>query len=283
MPPEAGVTTTSETTGDWRESLPEGLREAPFIKAAESVDKAVEQISNAASHMGHSVRVPGPDAGDDARKEFYEKILEKAPDLMPKPSDDNMDDFYKSLGRPDNPDEYKVEIPEDREVPSDFSQFSTIAHKHGLSQKQFQGIMSEILDSSFETQDNLEHEQAEALKGLSKEWGAAYEDRMKQVKNFLRLTDAPEGLVELVSNDALSPDELKWIHSVATSTQSDVELAKMQDPQNVALSPYEAQNQIQEMLNNPDGPYWDASSPNHKRAIERMLELQKMAHPGAAA
>lgn len=283
MSEEAATDTATDTaTGDWRSTLPEGFGEASFIKGADSPEAALTAINNAASHMGNSIRIPGEDASEDARNDFYGKILEKAPNLMPKPSEDNMDAFYASIGRPGKPDEYNFEAPEGREIPDDFAAFAEAAHKNGLTQDQFRGVLGEILGSAWEGSDAVEAAQAEEMKGLKTEWGQAFDQNIDQVKNFLRLTEAPEGIMDLVENGAMSPTEIQWIHSIATKTASSTELAK-QTTTTVPnmLTPGEAQEKISEMLNNSEHPYWNNSDIGHKRAINRMVELQRMANPGS--
>jgi hypothetical protein len=46
------------------------------------------------------------------------------------------------------------------------------------------------------------------------------------------------------------------------------------------LTPGEAKMRISEIMNNREHPYWVTSDPGHKAAIERMLELHKLANPG---
>jgi hypothetical protein len=260
---------------DWRNSLPEPLREAPFIKAADDPEKALQEIQNAASYMGNALRIPGEDASEEDRVAFYEKLQEKVPGLMPKPSDDNLEELYKFL-RPESPDQYSFDAPEGREVPEDFEAFSKIAHKHGLSKDQFKGILNDLLGPQWEQQDQLSAEQTEAMKALGKEWGAAYEQNLTTVKNFLRLTDAPEGIVELLSQGAMSPEEIKWIHSVARATKSEAEIANQGNGDNPAMiSPDEAQARISEIMNNPSHAYWNAADPSHDRAVRKVVELHK--------
>jgi len=275
--------TTGSTTpegGDWRSSLPEGFGEASFIKGADSAEAALTAINNAAAHMGNSIRIPGEDASDDARNEFYGKILEKAPNLMPKPSEDSMDAFYASIGRPQDATGYAYEAPEGRDVPTDFEAFSQVAHKHGLSQEQFKGVLGDLLEGQWSQMDGMTETHNGEMQDLRGKWGMAYDDNMSAVKNFLRLTDAPEGVVELMTEGAMSAKEIEWIHSVANSTKSSTELSQ-QTTTTVPnmMTPDEATMKISEMLNNVEHPYWNNSDPGHQRAVARMLELQKMAHP----
>lgn len=278
------TTDSSESTGteSWVDSLPEGFADAPFIKGAKDPSDAIAQLQNAAGHMGNSLRLPGEDASTEARQEFYDKLAAKVPDVMVKPNKDNMDAFYNSMGRPEKPDEYNFEAPEGKEVPSDFGAFAQAAHKAGLNQDQFRTLIGDVLGETWTQQEIAEATQRDEMKALGEEWGQAYEQNMAQVRNFLKLTDAPEGIVDLIVNDAMSPTEIKWIHDIANQTKAPVELANIQQEQQALMTPSEAQNRIQEMLNNQEHPYWNATDPRHKDAVNKMVELQGFAHPNAS-
>lgn len=277
-----GTTTETTTSETWQSGLPEGFADAPFFKAAESPEAALTAIQNAASHMGQSIRIPGEDAGEDDVKAFYGKVLEKAPNLMPKPTEENMEQVWAAMGRPDKADGYQYTPPEGKEVPPDFEAFAQTAHKHGLSQEQFRGILGEVLGGQWDQLEVMEAQQKDAMEALANEWGLAYDKNITAVKNFLRLTDAPEGIVELIAGGAMSPAEIKWLQSIATSTKSATELVTHDQERQVAMTPVEAQNQIQEMLNNAEHPYWKATDPRHNEAVRKMLELQKFAHPDSS-
>lgn len=267
-----------EEIAEWKETLPEGFADAPFFKAAETPEAALQDIQNAAAHMGNSIRIPSEDAGEDDMNAFYAKVLEKAPNLMPKPTDDNMDSVFQALGRPENVEGYKYEPPEGRELPDDYASFATIAHEAGLSQTQFNQMLGKIMENEWQSADIAETEQAAAMKELSKEWGVAYDQNLSHVKNFLRLTDAPEGIVDLISEGAMSPTEIKWLHSIATQTKAPKELVDIESDQKAALTPEEARARIQELLNaGQDGPYFNAAHPGHKDAMAKMHEYQKAA------
>lgn len=269
---------TSESTS-WVDALPEQFRDAPFIGKADSPETALQAIKDAASYMGQSIRIPSDDASQEDRQAFYQKLTEKAPGVMIKPSDENMDQFYNSLGRPATPNEYNYEPPEGQDAPEDLSGFAEVAHKHGLTQEQFRGIIGEVVGSQHQANEIAASQQREEMKSLSKEWGLAFDGNITAVKNFLRLSDAPEGIVDLITEEAMSPAEIKWLHSIATSTASPTELVQQQTTQEAELTPYEAKNRIAEMMNNPEHPYWNATDPRHKDAIDTMLKYQKAANP----
>lgn len=270
---------------NWKDALPEGMRDAPFIKGADTMESAVEQITNAASHMGNSIRIPSENASNEDMQNFYIKLSEKAPGVMVKPdleNDQAMKSFYKSIGQPDKPEDYKFQFAEDA-IPPDLNGFNKIAFDQGLSQKQYEGMMTAVMAGVVETQSLSTAEMKDAMTSLATEWGMTFENRMMMVKNFLKMSDAPEGLDALLSSGEMAPDEIKWMYAMATKMKSPTELAEFKQEQpGEVISTVEAKNRISEMLNNRDHPYWKPADPRNKDAIRTMLKLQQMANPEAS-
>jgi hypothetical protein len=279
------MTEESNETPSWNEGLPEGLADASFFKGADSLEGAITAVNNAAAHMGSSIRIPSEEAGAEDKSAFIAKIMEKAPSLMRKPDITDptaMSEFYQSMGMPKESAEYKIELEEGKELPSDFSGFAAMAHKAGLTNDQFKGVMTDIMAEQ-DTQTGInEALQRDEIKALATEWGAAYEQNMAAIKNFLLLSDAPEGLVTLLAEGTMSTNEMKWIHQVATATKSTTELNTQPNNAVIVMTPSEARNQIQEMLNNQEHPYWKGADPRHNDAVSRMVELQKLANPDSS-
>lgn len=268
----------------WTDTLPDGFADAPFIKAAGTPEEALTAINNAASHMGNSLRFPGEDASDEARAEFYSKVQEKAPDLIQRPQGEDLSTFWNSMGRPENSDGYSVPLEEGQEVPEDFGGFSEVAHELGLTQDQFGGIMKSVLAQQKQDLESMEFTQHEEMEALNTEWGVAYKQNLGQVKSFLDLMDAPDGLKELLSEGAMSTAEIKWLHNLSGSMKSPTELANQDKGANQGMvTPAEAEEKIKEMQNNKDHPYWNAADSRHKEAIKKMhtLQLAKMGQSAA--
>lgn len=266
---------------DWRSSLPEQFREAPFIKGADSVDAALTAISNAASHMGNSIRVPSEDASAEDKQKFVDKILEKTPELMYKPTDENREQFLESLGRPKKAEDYKIDVEEGQELPFDFKQFSELAFENGLTQNQFKGILTKVMEQQSTEAEMAEAEHKTEMDALNKEWGMAFDQNMSRVKNYLDLTDAPEGIKKMFEEGVMSADEVKWINEIATRTRSDVEIATQEGKSNNgALSPGEAQARINEIQANEEHPYWNPTDPRHEQAKKDFINLHRMRDAG---
>jgi len=270
----------------WIDSIPEPMREAPFIKGADSLESAISGIQNAAQYMGNSIRIPGEDAGDEDRQAFISKVMEKAPQLMLKPDFNDpkqADDFYKMLGRPETAEDYKYDPGEGGEIPPNIRKFAEIAFSQGLTQEQFQNMVDQITGSESQIIEQTSEEQRQALQNLHAEWGMKFDENVRIINNFMKMTQAPESLIEMLEEGEMDTTEMKWLHSIATQTKSAVELAQQPNITSSVVTPQEAQAKISEILNNPQHPYWNAADPGHKAAIQKMVEYHRMANPGASA
>lgn len=268
----------NDNVPEWKQSLPEQLREAPFFAKAENLESVVTEITHAAAHMGNSIRIPGEDASDDDRVAARQKVLERFPDLILRPNDDNANDFYNSLGRPESHDKYEFTPPEGQELPEDLSKFAEAAHEAGLTQKQYNSVLSAVLGDVYKNQEIAQNQQNDEMKALQGEWGAAFEGKVNTVKNFLRLSKAPEGILDLVENDAMSPTEIKWLLGLAEGTQNPTELAGQNGNLGGSdfMTPQEAQEAINDIMGNPQHAYFNPMDPLNKAAMEKMVKLHRI-------
>ena len=156
------------TPNTWSEALPPDVREWDEVKNSDAPEKFWEQMVNMRSRMGQSIRIPSSDAGDQDRAEFYKKLQEKVPGLMPTPDfekEDSLVDLYTRMGRPAEAKEYKN--PEFLKSKGEkvegygkefVESFKDVAFKLGLSQKKFEEALSSIMGASI-----LANEKAQEL------------------------------------------------------------------------------------------------------------------------
>jgi hypothetical protein len=229
---------------NWRDALPEQLRDAPFLnKADKPLEQVIADLTNAAGHMGNSIRIPGPDADDEAIAKFRSQAVEKIPGLMAVPDPDS-DDYVatlQKLGMPEAADKYKV--PEDCPIEGeDLGRLMAEAHKHGLTQKQFAGQLGDLIaqvNDAKERQQLQADEQRAILKG---EWGEAFDDRSAAVDQFL--AEAPEAL----RNMPKDAETMRWLYGLAESFNEGNEAARQADGGRATLTPGEALEQANEVL-----------------------------------
>lgn len=273
----------SEQTPEWLEQLPEPMRELPFIGKSQSMEEAINHIKDAADTMGNSLRIPGPNAGDEDKKRFQERVLEKFPDLMPVPSDSDDEAYAKVLERLGAPGEhtaYKLPEIEGFKWDEGFAEsLQKQAQAAGLTKRQFTEYAKQVGTQMHEQGLSAQQAHEQAIGQLKQEWGEAFDSRRQQMVNYLEQTQAPESLRAAVKDGKADPATMKWLHQMmAKSRKEDPEGADQGGPAggDPVLTPTEAQARIQEILNNPD--YFNPG-PRQKVLMEEMLKMQRLANP----
>ena len=248
----------------WKEAIPEDLRNDPNISKFTELEALAKSYVNATRMIGQDkVAVPNNNSTDDQWNEVYDK-----------------------LGRPESPDKYQLDAKSDV-VPLDESaikSFAENAHQLGLNNKQAQGIL-EFYKNSMEgsvqqNQVDMETAQANAEQELRKEWGRAYEDNIKkagavakanmdanildmQLKDGTRLGDHP-AIIKGFANIANLMSEDKLVSTESESVSQGVD--------------YNAE--ISKIVNDRDGPYWNKAHPDHDKVVQQVFTLRTMMSNG---
>ncbi|QGH73646.1 MAG: hypothetical protein [Podoviridae sp. ctpVR23] len=283
-PPASPPATPPSVFGDVAPEYMEKLT-ASGIK---DVPSLVKQFADLQSHLGNSIRVPSEHASDEDRAKFIEKLQRHAPNLMPRPDKTDakaMGEFYRSLGRPEDPSKYPVEVPEEIKhlVSQDrLTQIQKVAFDAGLSAEQFKAMVDADIAST-KTQFESSKTAAEQDKSKLKEmWGDAYSRNLKIVADMAQATGAPQALVELAKAGEINSDIANWMYQLSAQVSTKEGSTFKDAGGSGTMTPSEAQSRIDEILNNRSHPYWVASHPDHRRAIQTMIELAGYADPTAA-
>ena len=244
----------------WKEAIPEDLRNDPNISKFTELEALAKSYVNATRMIGQDkVAVPNNNSTDDQWNEVYDK-----------------------LGRPESPDKYQLDAKSDV-VPLDESaikSFAENAHQLGLNNKQAQGIL-EFYKNSMEgslqqSRIDMETAQANAEQELRKEWGRAYEDNIKkagavakanmdanildmQLKDGTRLGDHP-AIIKGFANIANLMSEDKLVSTESESVSQGID--------------YDAE--ISKIVNDRDGPYWNKAHPEHDKVVQKVFNLRTM-------
>jgi len=172
--------TNEQSSLGWRAALEKDLQNHPLVtehtKPSTFVRKAIEWYDQLESAKKSNLKIPA----EDAPKEEW-------------------DEFFKKLGRPESPDEYK--LPDGKFLPEEFiSQFKQIAFDAGLSSKQAENVLGLVdrflTQMAEENALNAEKAKQAQIEELEKEWGDQYKERKLKVEKLaLKLFgDMPEFL-----------------------------------------------------------------------------------------
>ena len=197
-------------------------------------------------------------------------------------TDDQWNEVYDKLGRPESADKYKLEVKSDV-VPLDESaikQFAENAHQLGLNNKQAQGILefykNSMEGSAQQSKIDTETAQANAEQELRKEWGSNYEANIKKAGSVAKANMNPEILdMELKDGTRLGdhPAIIKGFANIANILSEDKLVST--ESENVSQgTDYEAE--ISKIVNDRDGPYWNKSHPDHDKVVQQVFTLRTM-------
>jgi hypothetical protein len=196
----------------WKDNLPDGIKDAPYFKNAESPEQVLADLTNAAQWQGNSIRLPGQDAGDSDFADFHSRLMEKVPGLMPTPNTEDaeaMNPVWARLGKPDTADGYQV--PEG--LVMDVSALKAHAHNANMTQKQFGELIGRLNEEQSTASETMRNQLESDYTTLKTEWGAAYQQNMELVGKLL--AGAPEAVQQAYKDGTLPTDQLRWLNSIS--------------------------------------------------------------------
>ena len=257
---------------DWRESLPESIRNWDEVKNAEQPEQFWQQVENMRSRLGRSITIPGPDAGEEQRKEFLEKLRNHVPELMPTPKEpEDFESVLRMMGYPESPDKYQfpeLQPPEGIQLNEEkLNSFRQLAYEAGLTQRQFEKLVQLYLDQEFQTLEQHLQQHQTQLANLKNKWGAAFDQRVQQAMAI------KEQYFSHLPNE-LDAATIESFYNLAEALGQEGALQAPPDKQ--TLTPEEAALQLSEIYNNPQHPYWNPQDPGHEAAKSRVKKLIAM-------
>jgi hypothetical protein len=244
----------------WKETISEEFRNDPNISKFTEIDALAKSYINATRMIGQDkVAIPNENSTDDQWQEVYGK-----------------------LGRPESPDKYKLEAASDV-VPLDegaIKQFAENAHQLGLNNKQAQGIL-EFYKNSMEgsvqqNQVDMETAQAQAEQELRKEWGNNYDNNIKKAGAVAKANmDANILDMQLKDGTRLGdhPSIIKGFANIANIMSEDKLVST--ESENVSQA-IDYGSEISKIVNDTDGPYWNKGHPDHDKIVQKVFNLRTM-------
>jgi hypothetical protein len=244
----------------WKETISEEFRNDPNISKFTEIDALAKSYINATRMIGQDkVAVPNENSTDDQWQEVYGK-----------------------LGRPESPDKYKLEVQSETAPLNDtaIKQFAENAHQLGLNNKQAQGIL-EFYKNSMEgsiqqARVDTETAQANAEQELRKEWGRSYDENIKKAGAIAKANMSEDILnMELKDGTRIGdhPSVIKGFASIANLMSED-KLVSTESENVDRGTDYEAE--ISKLVNDRDGPYWNKSHPDHDKVVQQVFTLRTM-------
>jgi len=265
-----------EVIGNWFDGLPDTVQAWDEVKTAKDADGFWDQMSNQRSLIGRSIQVPGEDASVESRQAYVQKMLGKTPEVMMRPNDEAMDEFYNSMGRPESADKYTPPELEGVEFdPASLAAFAPLAHKAGLTNKQFQQMTTAMQQNQTQNQQQFETERGEGLQALKGEWGMAFDSRVAAAQDYVN-----KMLPSIGDISKLPASSVNELFEASKSIGAEGAQMTQESGASAVMTPAEAEQTINEILSNQEHAYWNPAHPGHKAAKDRVIKLHEYKRKG---
>lgn len=263
---------------EWVESVPEFARGWGEVEQAENMEALFNRIGEQRSFLGNAIRVPSEDASEEDRSAFHNKLMEKVPELMLTPDLDDQEavtGLLKRLGRPDDVKDYgDLEAEEVAFDEGQLDNLKGLAHELGLTKKQYKALAEKIGKDNFEAQESSKEFGLQNVNEIQEKWGLSAEAKYQETVNFAKQAGAPEVLVNALIEKNVDSDTVFWLNGLAKNLGEAANTSFA--PQNSGgdvLTPDEAQEQINEILGNPNHPYHKGDGAARKK-MHKLMQLK---------
>ncbi len=255
---------------DWKAGLSEELQRDPSIAHIPDVETMAKSYVNAQRMVGaDKIAIPGNHG-----------------------TDEEWDQVYTKLGRPDAPEGYELEmnnVPDGMAAnPELIGWFQNTAHKVGLTPKQAQTLADEynvMAGQAEQSPDDAaieaEAREQEGIRELQREYGKAFDNKVNIAKAVLQ-EHGGDGLLELTLSDGRPlgshPDLVRTFANIGDMMRSRLGEDSIKAPKSDgSITPDDAQRELAK-IEAPGGPYWDRNHPGHSAAVADALRLREFVH-----
>ena len=258
--PISSTTEQPTVAKSWKEAISEEFRNDPNISKFTEIDALAKSYINATRMIGtDKVAVPNENSTDDQWNEVYTK-----------------------LGRPETADKYKLDA-KSEVVPIDEGAIKTFAetsHKLGLNNKQAQGILeyykSMMEGTAQQSKIDTETAQAQAEQQLRQEWGKTFDENVKKAGSVAKANLGVEVLdMQLKDGTRLGdhPDVIKGFAKIADMMSEDKIVATESESVDQGK---DIEAEISKIMNDRTGPYWNKGHPDHDKIVQQVYTLRSM-------
>ena len=241
---------------NWRNTIPEDIRNNKIIQETKDISAMAKRLVDANNFISKSIRIP--DDGDTT----------------------GMEDLYNKLGRPKTVAEYKIKKPDlpegEKYDEAIVESFLAAAHKIGLNSNQATALLEWNQEKLSEQKGQQKKSQADAASALKKEWGNAFDERVKIAEEVLNQYGDDESEAVIKNNPALINLIYKMGKDLVEGTVKGKSSASSQ-----SRTPAEAQAEINKLMRDTGfkTAYFNKKDITHNAAVEQMKQLNAEAYP----
>ena len=255
---------TVQTAKSWKETISEEFRNDPNISKFTEIDALTKSYINATRMIGSDkVIIPNNNSTDDQWNEVYDK-----------------------LGRPESSDKYKLDF-KSEVTPIDenaIKAFADVAHKTGLNEKQAQSILDFYKQNSESTAQQLkidtETAQAKSEQLLRQEWGKQYDENINKAAAIAK-ANMPSDVLDMQLKDGTRlgdhPDVIKGFSKIAGLLSEDKVITTESESVDQGR---DLEGEISKIINDRSGPYWNKGHPDHDKLVQQVYTMREMINGG---
>ena len=241
---------------EWAKGIEKELFNEPSVKLHKDMNSLVKSYVNAQKMIG------------------ADKVVIPTKNSTP----EVWNDFYKKIGLPESFEKYTVNKAEKSKIDDVlFNSLKDKAYKAGVLPTQLEqltGGLEEYLGNYEKaTIQKLEDNRKAAQENIKKEFGEAYDTKMKLANNSMDLFGS-EQLKQKIINSGLNldPDFVKFFASVGEKLGEHQSLDG-----NTPKTPNESIEEVNALMADKSGPYWNAEHPAHYETVQRVQKsMQKI-------
>jgi len=248
------------TESSWKDTISEVYRNDPNIEKFTEIDALAKSYINATRMIGQDKMVV-------PNKNFTEDQWEEA---------------YVKMGRPESAEKYSLDVKSDVVSLDEqaIKSFQEQSFKLGLNNEQAKGVL-DFYKNNMEAQTqqakiDAETSQAQAQNLLRQEWGRDYDSNIAKAKSLATANLSPEIFQMQLADGSLlgdNVDVIKGFAKIANMMSEDKILST--ESENMDRS-QDIQAEIDQIMNDKNGPYWNSSHPNHDKVVQQVYTLREM-------
>ena len=205
-----------EVITDWRDGLPDTLRDNPSLADVKDVGALAQRFVDTKAMVGNSMRMPTDDAGQEDITAFANKILENATlGLMRRPDKEDseaMSAIYNSMGRPAEASGYEAGEGVDATA---FGAMAATAHELGLSKHQYEAMSLAHAKMQQAQVNEMSGKRQQGLDQLQGEWGGAYNEKVTRAGQLIKQLGGHEALEGAIASGAIDAQTLRLFDTIA--------------------------------------------------------------------
>lgn len=278
-----GETTTTTTTPDPRAAflamLPEDLRGDAAFTDFKDVGSLAKSYRDTKAFVGASIRPPGPDATPEAKAEFRAKLIKVAPGLveMPEEPTKRLEALREFGVIPKDGKGYEAEGVTELSA-AELDALRERAAKYGVPGIAFKALLEDAKQEKAAAAQAL----VDGQKALKTEWGAAYDERLAQVRGIIEQTGAPESLKAAVAQGHIDKATANWLVALSKSLGGQPrEIAGQGPGRTGAMTPLEAQTRMKELDRSGRLDNSGKDPDDYRLAVQERARLAAFAFPEA--